>query len=70
MNKVTSKCRSRKVRFRDHDEAISALHQATNARRYAEVAGLESRRREVRCYECPACRGYHLTSTPAWADAS
>lgn len=65
MNKFTTGCRSRKVRFRDHDEAISALHKASNARNIAQAAGAETRRLEIRCYECPACRGYHLTSSAA-----
>ncbi|MDE0546340.1 hypothetical protein [Microbacterium sp. C7(2022)] len=55
----------RKVRFRDHREAVSALHNVTTLRLLAEEAQQPSRRREVRCYECDACRGYHLTSVAA-----
>lgn len=55
----------RKVRFRDHLEAITALHTISNARARAHEHGVATRRREVRCYECANCRGFHLTSQVA-----
>lgn len=55
-----SDCKKR--RFRDKREAVSALHQAANARSYCARTGTETRRREVRSYSCDRCRGYHLTS--------
>ncbi|GAA1468897.1 hypothetical protein [Microbacterium thalassium] len=54
-----------KVRFRDHREAVSALHNVTTLRKRAEEDMVPSRRREVRTYECDACHGHHLTSMAA-----
>lgn len=48
------RCPSGKRRFRDHREAVAALAVARSS--------WSSRRRERRCYECPECRGWHLTS--------
>lgn len=53
---------TRKVRFRDHDEAIQALHAAEVARVFS--AG-HTNRQECRSYACSACRGWHLTSAVA-----
>ena len=53
-----------KRRYRDHREAVHMLHKFTNQRRRAEQDGRHSKRREVRCYACNRCHGYHLTS---WA---
>lgn len=58
-------CTSTKVRFRDHREAVRALHFAQNSRVTAELLGLETRRRECRTYVCDVCRGWHLTSQEA-----
>jgi len=54
-----------KVRFRDHREAVTALHHADTQRRRAQQEMLPTRRREVRAYECDACHGFHLTSVAA-----
>ena len=53
---------SKKVRFRDHDEAVAALHRAARAREFS--SGITSRH-ERRTYACAACRGWHLTSQEA-----
>ncbi len=53
---------SGKRRFRDHREAVVALHQAANHRARAIEQGEVSRRREVRSYRCKKCKGWHLTS--------
>lgn len=55
-----------KRRYRDHSEAIAALHGVANARYRAELDGVETRRREVRAYECDFCHGWHLTSKQVW----
>jgi len=55
-----------KLRFRDHREAITALQHASNVRGRAWENGVETRRQEVRSYECTACKGWHLTSQPVW----
>ena len=54
-------CRG-KVRFRDHEEAVEALHHATEARHRCELDGVTTTHRAVRDYYCPRCHGYHLTS--------
>ena len=54
-----------KIRFRDHREAVSALHTAAALRQRAAAEMLSTRRREVRAYECDACHGHHLTSLAA-----
>lgn len=54
-----------KVRFRDHREAVTALHNVVMLRQRAEEAAQPTRRREVRSYHCEACRGFHLTSLVA-----
>ena len=51
-----------KIRWRDHEEAIRALHATQNANATATFHGIESRRNECRVYDCPACGGWHLTS--------
>ena len=53
---------TRKVRFRDHAEAVAALHAAEVARVFS--AG-QTNRQECRSYACNACHGWHLTSTAA-----
>lgn len=57
-------CISGKVRFRDHRDAVNALHQIANARSVARDLQLTSNRRECRTYRCTACKGWHLTSRP------
>lgn len=51
-----------KRRFRDHREAVDALHTASNIRAFAAEFGQISTRQEVRSYPCKQCRGWHLTS--------
>jgi tRNA G26 N,N-dimethylase Trm1 len=64
---LLSRCSvSAKRRFRDHREAVAALQQASNVRGRAREDGIETRRQEVRSYECTACKGWHLTSQPVW----
>ena len=43
--------------YRDHREAILALHRCV-----ARAALGNGRRRETRAYECPRCGRWHLTS--------
>ena len=47
-------CRTGKVRYRDHVEAVLAL-QFFAVWSDRDVV-------PVRCYECPFCAGFHLTS--------
>ena len=58
--KASRACRKR--RFRDIEQAKSALGRARVSRRRAEDDGLIARRRECRYYWCVPCAAYHLTS--------
>jgi len=53
-----------KTRFRDHKQAVRALHVIANS--YLDLSGEPTahRRFPVRSYECPECSGWHLTSQP------
>jgi len=53
-----------KLRYRDHKEAVRALHRAANASRVEREMYGASRRAEIRAYRCDACGGHfwHLTS--------
>jgi hypothetical protein len=48
-----------KVRFFDHKDAVRALHSIKSA--VGQGLGM---RKERRSYECPFCKGWHLTSQP------
>ena len=50
-------CKCGKRRFRDHHEAIGALHAIANN-------ASPGARHPVRCYCCLMCSGWHLTSSP------
>lgn len=55
--KRRNNCVTGKVRYRDQTEALAAIH------------GLKESDSEVipiRCYQCPKCNGWHLTSTDPW----
>ena len=67
--KLKGKCASGKIRYRDKQEAIAALHHAENIRKFNEQDGLANRRNEKRVYKCPTCAGVHLTSIAVWHSA-
>ena len=48
-----------KVRFFDHKDAVRALHFIKGEAGYGS-----GKRKERRSYECPFCKGWHLTSQP------
>jgi hypothetical protein len=54
----------KKIRYRDHREAVKVLHKIEGQRRRVEALGLPTRRREIRDYRCDTCKGFYLTS---WA---
>jgi hypothetical protein len=57
-------CPSGKVRYRDHEQGVRALHQEQNsAKREITDFGV-TRRFEQRSYYCAQCRGHHLSSKP------
>ncbi|MCU1356398.1 MAG: hypothetical protein JWM89_1816 [Acidimicrobiales bacterium] len=49
----TKRCPSGKTRFRDHEAATRALRRTESSNRMV---------RPARAYECPRCKGWHLTS--------
>lgn len=55
-------CPTGKKRFRDHRAAVSFLHHAAKARAASQQEGATTKLRVVRSYECPLCRGFHVTS--------
>lgn len=57
-----------KRRFRDHQEAVVALHKAVAARARADAHDVVTARRERRAYFCASCNGWHLTSQPLRLD--
>lgn len=62
--KNSHRCVSGKVRYPDHEYAVSVLHKAQNsAKRSLEERGT-TRRHEQRAYFCAECQGFHLTSKP------
>jgi hypothetical protein len=52
-----------KVRYRDHAEAVTALHRVLSIRRLHN-GPVPCARRERRGYGCHFCKGWHLTSQP------
>jgi hypothetical protein len=54
--KVSHTCRGKR-RFRDHAEAVRSL-RGIRASRWQGRDGVKP----VRCYHCPRCNGWHLTS--------
>ena len=48
-----------KIRFFDHKDAVRALHSIKGEAGYGS-----GKRKERRSYECPFCKGWHLTSQP------
>lgn len=59
---TTRKCPSGKLRYRDHRQAIKALHSVQRSRDAQLRRVGVTRRAECRAYECFACKGWHLTS--------
>jgi hypothetical protein len=57
-----NRCVDGKIRYRDHDEAVNALHHAQNMRVIATELTGSSTRNEKRTYFCGLCKGHHLTS--------
>lgn len=55
MMKNSHRCRCGKRRFRDHLQAVRALHAISNRATPGDHI-------PVRSYACPICAGWHLTS--------
>jgi len=55
--------KTRKVRYRDHQEAVKALNSVRNkAKRQMDEHG-STDHEEKRIYQCEHCKGFHLTKT-------
>lgn len=67
--KTLEKSKCKKVRFRDHREAVEALKTIRVVRLRSINQGTESRRRECRAYFCHRCRGHHLTSKVSFLES-
>jgi hypothetical protein len=67
--KTLEKSKCKKVRFRDHLEAVEALKTIRVVRLRNTNQGTETRRRECRTYFCHRCRGHHLTSKASFLES-
>ena len=63
-------CPCGKVRFKDHDHAVTALHAAKNRRTTAASTNQQTLRQECRAYKCKECKGFHLTSKADYTKAA
>ena len=61
-HKESQRCSCGKVRFRDHEQAIDALHRIYNSAKSALEEYGTTHRQECRSYQCGLCFGWHLTS--------
>lgn len=64
--KLRHKCPTGKVRFKDHDMCVAALHKSANIRAVEVVEQGFSKRNEIRSYPCEICAGWHLSSKANW----
>lgn len=69
-SKKKLECPSGKRRFRDHRQAVDALHGAVAARHRAKHDHVETTHAAVRTYPCSMCKGHHLTSKQEWGRAA
>jgi hypothetical protein len=56
---------SGKIRYGELKDIKLTMRQADWDRSRARMNEVACSRREIRSYECPDCRGWHLTSKPA-----
>jgi hypothetical protein len=56
---------SGKIRYGEPKDIKLAMRQADHDRARARLDKVTCSRREIRSYECPDCRGWHLTSQRA-----
>ena len=64
---LKGKCASGKLRYRDHEMAIEALHKAWRGGGIAMRETGFTTRNEKRVYSCDRCKGWHLTHNETWA---
>ena len=68
-HKESQRCSCGKVRFRDREQAIDALHRIYNSAKSSLEEYGTTHRHECQSYQCGLCLGWHLTSRPTKADA-
>ena len=66
ITKLRRKCPTGKIRFRDHDMCIAALHRSANIRAIDLEGQGFTKRNEIRSYPCEKCAGWHLSSKANW----
>lgn len=66
ITKLRRKCPTGKIRFRDHDMCIPALHRSANIRAIDLAGQGFTKRNEIRSYPCEKCAGWHLSSKANW----
>lgn len=63
---LKGKCASGKLRYKDHEMAIEALHKAWRSGAIALRETGSTTRNEKRAYKCDGCKGWHLTHNETW----
>jgi hypothetical protein len=69
ISKLRGRCPDGKIRFKDREMAIVALHRMKNAAARAVELNGTTTRTEKRTYFCGKCQGYHVTSKDSWQPA-
>jgi hypothetical protein len=64
-NRRANKCGT-KVRYKDHTQAIGALHLLTNRRNSDLRQFGETTFNQTRVYQCDRCAGWHLATSEFW----
>ena len=62
LSKLRGLCPEGKVRYKDRQMAIEALHRMQNLASWAVELTGKTARAEKRYYFCVKCNGYHVTS--------
>ncbi len=62
LSKLRGRCPEGKVRFKDRQMVIEALHRMQNAAAWAVELTGNTTRAEKRYYFCGKCKGYHTSS--------
>jgi len=66
VTKLRHKCPTRKIRFRDHEMCVAALHKSANLRALDLAERGYTKRNEIRSYQCDKCSGWHVSSKSNW----
>jgi hypothetical protein len=66
VSKLRHKCPTGKIRFRDHEMCVAALHKSANIRALDITERGFTKRNEIRSYPCEKCAGWHVSSKATW----